>query len=255
MNELIAAFDEYFRLVAADSPQLLHEVFRLRYEIYCEETHLCDRSLFPKQLESDGYDRRSVHILLQHRLSGYYVGTVRLVLPDPANLEEPFPTEELAPFDRGFAGVPRELRRHAAEISRLAMLSRFPHHQARRTPRYSAPGAVDKEYVRSCLRFPQPLLALAVGIVHLSVEHDITHWYAIMTPSLDRLLSHFSLHLRVVGPAFDLYGRRRAHFDSVKNVLDKAYCRYPEVWELITDRGRLFPAPSRPEGVVANGDT
>ncbi len=40
MNEVILAFNKYFRVVLADSAQLLHEVFRLRYQVYCEDTRL-----------------------------------------------------------------------------------------------------------------------------------------------------------------------------------------------------------------------
>ncbi|MGH8503067.1 MAG: PEP-CTERM/exosortase system-associated acyltransferase [Gammaproteobacteria bacterium] len=248
MNQLIAAFEAYFRVINADTPQLLREVFRLRYQVYCEDTQLADGVLFPERLESDEYDQRSVHMLLQHRPSGHYVGTMRLVLPDPADPNKPFPIEELARFAPAFAGVPREERRYVAEVSRFAILHHFPHHEPRRVmihherrriPRYGA----GERPRKSRLRFPHPMLALVFGLVRLSVEHEITHWYAMMAPSLDRLLSHYSLHLQAVGPTFDLHGERRAHFDSIQNFLDRAYCSHPEVWELITDCGRLWPEP------------
>jgi hypothetical protein len=47
MNEVILAFNKYFRVVLADSAQLLHEVFRLRYQVYCEDTRLANHHLFP----------------------------------------------------------------------------------------------------------------------------------------------------------------------------------------------------------------
>lgn len=245
MNTLIAAFRQYFRLVHADNPQLLHEVFRLRYQIYCVEAQLRDPSRCPQQLESDEYDRRSVHILLQHRPSGYFVGTVRLVLADRSDPEKPFPIEEIVPVERDFAGVSRQLRRQVAEISRMAILHHFPHHEPRRAPRYGEQAALYKHRGHR-LGFPQPMLALAAGIVLFSVEHKITHWCAVMAPGLDRLLRQFSLNLQIAGPAFKFYGLRRPHFDSMQNVLDRAYCQHPEVWELITDCGRLWPKPASP---------
>lgn len=248
MNQLIAAFEAYFRVINADTPELLREVFRLRYQVYCEDTRLADGVLFPERLESDRYDQRSAHVLLQHRPSGHYVGTLRLVLPDSSDLENPFPVEELAPLDPALVDVSREARRHVAEVSRFAILHHFPHHEPRhvmvhherrRVPRYGAAERAPKPR----LRFPHPMLALVFGLVQLSVKHGITHWYAMMTPSLDRLLSHYGLHLQAVGPSFELYGRRRAHFDSVQNFLDRAYCLHPGVWELITDCGRLWSPP------------
>lgn len=248
MNQLIVAFNEYFKLVRADNPQLVEEVYRLRYQIYCEETNYLECTLFPEQLESDEYDWRSLHILLQHRPSGHYVGTVRLVLTDPSNLEKPFPSEELARFDRNFAGVPPALRCHVAEISRLAILRHFPHHDPRRTPRQMTRGIAGEEHAERRLHFPQPMLALFFGLVQLSVDKEITHWYAIMSRSLDRLLGHFGLGLPVIGPAFELRGQRRPYFDSIKNIMDRVYWRNPNVWELLTDCGRLCQPPSVKSG-------
>ena len=57
-----------FRVIDADTPALLREVFRLRYQVYCEDTHLADGELFPERIESDTYDQRASHMLLQHRL-------------------------------------------------------------------------------------------------------------------------------------------------------------------------------------------
>lgn len=251
MNNLIAAFNQYFKLVHADNPQLLREAFRLRYQVYCEDTHFFDQTRCPEGLENDQYDGHSVHVLLQHRPSGYYVGTMRLVLPNPSDLLKPFPIEAAAQFDAEFPGVSGSLRRHTAEISRFAILHHFPHHQQRRrvpihperrrVPRYSAS---EKAQAKPRLRFPHPILALIFGLLELSVEHQITHWYAIMAPGLDRLLTHFSLNLPVVGPTIEMYGERRPHFCSIQAFLENAYCMHPAVWELVTDSGRLWSKPT-----------
>ena len=37
MNDMVAAFNEYFEVVDAYSPELLREVFHLRYQVYCIE--------------------------------------------------------------------------------------------------------------------------------------------------------------------------------------------------------------------------
>ncbi|MBA2409458.1 MAG: GNAT family N-acetyltransferase [Gammaproteobacteria bacterium] len=79
MNPLVAAFEAYFRVIDADTPALLREVCRLRYQVYCEDTHLADGELFPERIESDTYNKRATHILLQHHPSGNFVGTMRIV--------------------------------------------------------------------------------------------------------------------------------------------------------------------------------
>jgi N-acyl amino acid synthase of PEP-CTERM/exosortase system len=250
MNQLIAAFNEYFNLVHADSPELLQEVFRLRYRIFCEEQHWLETSLFPEQMESDEYDRRSVHMLLQHRPSGYYVGTVRLVLPDPYDFQKPFPTETVFRFYRSFVGVPLPLRGHVAEISRVGVLRHFPHHEPRRTPRYIGQPTPDEAHLKRRLHFPHPLLALAAAVEQLSAENEITHWYAATTPGFDRSLRHHGFHLHAISPVREYLGQlRAARFAPMKDVLDKAYREHPDVWELITDCGKLYPAPSRQENI------
>lgn len=245
MSDLIAAFKDYFEVVPADTPQLLEETFRLRYQVYCQEMHFEDSSQYPGDLEMDDYDPRSVHILLRHRPSGSAVGTVRLVLADPVDPDKPFPIEEHARFEPGFAGVPKRLRRHTAEISRLAILRRFPHHAHEHARSPSLLRDTDNPAMGQRRRFPHPLLALAVGIMRMSATKGITHWYALMDSSLNRLLSQYDLHLQTIGPVLDYHGLRRPHFDSVEKVMDKAYQRHREIWELLTDDGRLWPAPSK----------
>ena len=93
MASLKSVFEEYFQIVLADTPALRDTVFRLRYQIYCMETGFERPEDFPDGLEKDAFDGRAVHSLLQHKASGDYAGTVRLVLADPRDKLKPFPVE------------------------------------------------------------------------------------------------------------------------------------------------------------------
>src|SRR5512134_3593348 len=81
-NDVVAAFNEYFEVINADSPELLRDVFHLRYQVYCIEQRApgFEASKYPDEMESDEYDAHSSHILLRHRPSGEFVGTARLIL-------------------------------------------------------------------------------------------------------------------------------------------------------------------------------
>ena len=35
MNDVVAAFNDYFEVIDADSPELLREAFRVRYQVLC----------------------------------------------------------------------------------------------------------------------------------------------------------------------------------------------------------------------------
>src|SRR5688500_9081421 len=121
MNDVVAAFHEYFEIIDADSPELLREVFRLRYHVLCREQRLpgFNASCYPDGYERDSFDNHSSHILLQHRPSGDFVGTARLILPDPGNPLKPFPIEQHTHFDPTLFNIDSLNRFQTAEISRL----------------------------------------------------------------------------------------------------------------------------------------
>src|ERR1700684_376337 len=80
-RQIIADADECIVLVV-DTPELLSEVFRLRYQVYCVE-----KGYEPGYdgMESDEFDSDARHVLLIHRASGEPVGTVRIVPSSPAS--------------------------------------------------------------------------------------------------------------------------------------------------------------------------
>lgn len=241
MNDLVAAFNEYFEVISADTPDLLHEVFKLRYQALCIERTFpdFDASFFPDEIEKDTYDLSAVHALLQHRPSKAYVGTVRLLLPDPTNLEKPFPGQQRTQLDPALMDVSKLHNRHTAEISRFALLSRFPHHKGMRRQLDRRDLNVRQNPRR---RFPHAFLGLAVGVVRMCAENNISHWFSVMDPSLNRLLGLYGMQLDPVGPLVEYHGQRRPYFVDLIKVFNRTYTNHRMVWELITDNGRIWPA-------------
>ena len=74
-GQVMAGADECIVQVA-DTPELISEVFRLRYQVYCVE-----KGYEPgyNGMESDEFDHDARHVLLIHRASGEPLGTVRNV--------------------------------------------------------------------------------------------------------------------------------------------------------------------------------
>ncbi len=246
-NELQTAFDEHFEIVDADTPALLAEVFRLRYRVYCEERLVPDFEpwKFTDHLEKDEYDARSVHCLMRDRATGAPAGTVRLILADPSDSTKPFPIEEYAAchFDRSLVEPSTLPRRHTAEISRLVVAKRF----RSRSGEDGKPSEEGDHMIEGDphgrRRFPHPILGLCVAITRMSAQHGITHWYAAMEPWLHRLLSRFHLNLTPIGPMVEYHGLRRPYLSVAAEVLGIAYERRRDIWNLLTDRGRVWPAP------------
>jgi N-acyl amino acid synthase of PEP-CTERM/exosortase system len=246
MNDVVAAFNEYFEVVDARSPELLRHAFHLRYRVYCIEQRApgFEASKYPMEMESDDYDRHSSHMLLRHRPSGEFVGTARLILPDPLDPKKPFPTEQHTQLDPALIDMSKVSRRHTGEISRLVVIRRFARRRDEPLHALEKGANIEKWSPTNQRRFPHPLLALAVGIVRMSAEHNITHWLSVMEPSLNRLLGLYGLQLDPVGPIIEHHGQRGPFYVDLVKMLDRMYKDYNQFWELVTDYGRIKPISS-----------
>lgn len=240
MNDTYAAFHEFFEIINADSAELREEVYRLRYRVYCVENNFLDLKNYTDGMEKDEYDLHSAHILLKHRSSGRFIGTVRLILQDPLNPDKAFPLEKYMQIDPSLLDASRLPRQHVAEISRFAILHEF---SRRRLEQHNVgDNLIYKKGARSNRRrFPNIGLALVVGIVKICVEHDINHWIAVMDPALNRLLSLFGSHLNPVGPFVNYHGLRLPYHVKLIDVLSRMYHQHHDVWELVTDYGEACP--------------
>src|ERR1700720_2625723 len=95
-QDFLSCYREHFEVVRANTPTLLDQVYRLRYQVYCVENAYEDRD---RQLEGRGkdiYDERSVHALLVHRRSEAVAGTVRVLLPASDQKNPPLPINIVA---------------------------------------------------------------------------------------------------------------------------------------------------------------
>ncbi len=241
MSDLYDAFHKYFEIVIADTPELLQEVFRIRFQVLCVEQRLpgFDIAQYPDGLESDSYDHHSCHILLQHRATGNFMGTVRLIMFDPSNPEKPFPIELHTKFDPELLDINKLSRPHTAEISRFVILERYVRRRADRRSNTTVEGN-KKKIVTERRCFPNLGLSLVVGIVRISAQHNIKNWVSVMDPALNRLLGLTGSDLDPVGPLTDYHGLRRPYFKKITGVLDKMHDRYRDAWEVVTDNGKHY---------------
>jgi N-acyl amino acid synthase of PEP-CTERM/exosortase system len=206
----ITKFFQHFRLVPADDAELLREVYRMRYEVYCEEMGFEEPESFPEGLEHDVYDHRSRHCLLQHRASSVYAGCVRLILHDP---DAP---QELFPFER-YCGS--SLRRDVldpaslpagsyGEISRLTVRAAF---RRRKSDREEIPGPVADFH-----RDRRGSMPIAVGLyvagAALGLLEGLSGVFVMMEPRLARHLSLCDIRFTPVGNVVEYHGRPRGAF-------------------------------------------
>lgn len=242
-EQLAELYCKYFQVYPEvnDQPDRLREAYRLRYQVYCLENSFEDPSRCNDDLETDRFDDRSIHSLLIYRQTNTPAGTVRLVLPASDDPRHSLPIDQVC--DEPTLRDPKKLPRASlAEVSRFAVSKAF---RRRRGDDSSASGVGrrwDQRHARGEERkIPHLSLGLIQALVHNSSRHGITHWCAEMEPALLRMLRYIGIHFVNLGHPIDYHGIRQPCYAELDSMLARVKKQRPDVWELITDYGCLWP--------------
>jgi N-acyl amino acid synthase of PEP-CTERM/exosortase system len=219
------------------------DCFRIRFQVYCIDNAFEDPEDNPDGLETDTYDSHSVHSLLTQRSTGNAIGTVRLVLPSRGGERRLLPMRQLAGSIASDAEAPFPAAR-TAEISRFSIIKSFRQH----TPDQGVEATLTPEEWRKLL-FHLPL-GLIKSCVEMSAREGITHWAAVMEPALLRLLTRLGIHFNPLGPLVNHHGRRQPCWADLDALLHRVSAERPDVWDVITDGGRLWPLTEAHSGAA-----
>jgi N-acyl-L-homoserine lactone synthetase len=205
----IALAVQQFTLERAVTATQLRDVFRLRRQVYCVERGF---EAVEGEEETDEFDSRSCHVLVRSSTDGEAVGTVRIIAPD---LDATLPMQRVSEAAQGL---------HLPLCS-TGEISRF---------------AISKERRMSCSGAALLRMLLLRGIVELSAEMRLTHWLAVMEPSLIRLHQRNGIRFQPVGPLIEYHGLRQPAFGQIGSVLAGIRREQRTVWQFLTDGGRWF---------------
>jgi N-acyl amino acid synthase of PEP-CTERM/exosortase system len=250
-NDLIAAFNQFFELVHADTDELRMQVYLLRYQVYVLETGFesdadcrsgADENGHAILWEQDAFDERSDHYLLRHRRTGVFAATARLILPSTLDVAAPYPIELHCPLENSVTDP--TVRARLGEISRFAVSKVFK----RRIGELGSLAGVAEDveiYFEEDERrvLPHISLGLFAAVMRMVHEHHITHCYAVMEPALLRLLSRFGMVFNRIGSDVDYHGIRVPCITTAEEALPSIKKVAPSVWDLITNRGELLHQP------------
>ncbi|WP_298447374.1 PEP-CTERM/exosortase system-associated acyltransferase [uncultured Marinobacter sp.] len=247
-------FNSVFNVQLATSPEVINEVYELRYQVYCIDKPFEDPNCFADKREHDSYDPQSAHALIRHRMTGDSVAAVRLVMAGDNPEQASFPMEGpcLHRMDQAaqqaLADAPRQ---QIAEISRMAVSREF---RRRLTEEKSVSGISEPAYYSDSENgkraMPYISLGLFSAILQMSVKHGITHWMAVMEPAQLRLLKRFGVEFDHVGPVMEYHGRRRPAFTEAASLIEGMRNRRPDVWSLVTEGGRYIPEKANTGSMV-----
>lgn len=237
--DLLTSFYRYLEGMEATTEALKERAHRVRYEVYCMERGFEDPAAFPDGLERDAYDVRSLQALVQHRTTGYPAGVVRLVQPDPGNIDAPFPVELQCGevLDRRVIERFGVDRAHLAEVSRFAVARGFKRRPGEADTVAGVSGELEydaEQQLETARRiFPHISLGLIAMLFVMSQREGITHWYAVMEPSLSRLLTRFGINFTPIGPIVDYHGRRQPMMARPDQLLETIRHKRPDFRALI----------------------
>lgn len=225
----------------ADTPSLKRDVYKIRYQVYCEELAYEDKSQFIQPLERDRFDSHSHHFLIRHRRTGLAAGTARCVLPfDEFNHKQPLPSEvfcQTALNDQVISPIGLK-RGDYSEVSRIAIRAEFRRrltidHQVfldHQSYQFTQDELKSFSHIATCLYF-----TLAA---YYRLRDDIHAMIAMMEPRLMKHLNRTGIYFQPAGRLMDYHGVRQPFIlykeDLVSNIKPLFRPFFETIDELVT---------------------
>jgi len=211
---LADTFQEYFHVDYATSCAQKQDVYRIRYNVYCEEFQFESTDDFPDEIEFDAYDHQSRHCLVTHRATNKPAGCVRLVPTYSNEVRDPLPLEKYcsSSLDRNLLDYLHLERSTLCEISRLAVDGAFrkrPGEQDNSCGKFVEPIHSSEQELRT-----YPLIAVSAFLASTALT-DLTgrtNVFMMMEPFLPRLLERSGIKVTRAGRDIDYHGIRAAYF-------------------------------------------
>lgn len=230
-------YESYFENILAETDEQRTAAFRLRYEVYCVEHPYEDPAQNPHEMEIDAYDSVALHALLYHRPSGGLVGTTRLIPLRPGDEKFALPIRDVCHHELLLRDNPSMPWAHTAEISRFAISKNF----RRRANEETSVGSFTADANDPRRVIPNTSLGLITAITAMAAKAGLTHLCAVMEPTLLRMLRRIGIYFNPLGPEVDYHGRRQPCYADWDLLLARVWLERPDIWEVITSEGRLWP--------------
>ncbi|MEH6472010.1 MAG: PEP-CTERM/exosortase system-associated acyltransferase [Halopseudomonas sp.] len=210
-------FQQYFRVIPALTLEQQQHAYRVRHEVYCNE--LGWEEVNSQGVETDAFDAQSEHCLLQNVNNNEYVGCIRMVLPnqDDPSLPLPFQLTCAQVLDSGEPDPEQQQRIAIAEVSRLAIISKY-----RRRPNEQGHDVTITEADYGTLkqpRFPYIPIGLYMGLLEMARINNVETLYILTEPSLAHHFCKLGGKLQPVGGAIEHRGKRIPYKMDVAQVI------------------------------------
>lgn len=236
-DTLLRRFRQQYVTLTADTAERIRLAQKIRYQVYCiEHPFLSVDSL--DGIETDEFDSHSVHTLLLSRHTGDALGTARLILPRAHAFERSFAVQSVLDPNslKTLASLPHDS---------MAEVSRFSISRQRRRQGSDSSGSPQLDTISANACGPLMRLGLFRGLVHMSMIHGITHWCAVMEPTLLRMFTAMAIRPEPLGPMVEYHGLRQPCYIDLHEMLDTMARERPSMWEVMTEAGSFMPCALR----------
>ena len=215
------------------SEDLLKEIYKIRYEVYCEECGFLPPSDYPDGMEIDSYDKHSIHFAAF--ADGNIIGTSRLV--KNSTLGYPL-NEHCIGLSIDESKLPKE---GLVEVSRLALRKSFRRRRedgiyavesylTKQQGGVLAEKPEDRTEQEQKRKSPAVILGLYKAMYQESKRIGYTHWYAAMEKKLWYALKLFNFTFQEIGPMVDYYGPVTPYLGVLDDLEKEVSDNSPELW-------------------------
>lgn len=234
-TSLFEVYNGMFEGVIADTEELIDECYKLRYQVYCVEHPFEEPNPEIGEYERDEFDGHSIHALLRYRPTGEFIGTVRLIMGS-SDSPKRMPVMKVCEDNHIF--IPNAIaQQQSVEISRLCISKDF---RRRITDSMYATAYSKRELVTVRSRvIPFMALGLMSMVFKLCKAHDIHLAYAVMEPSLIRLLSKLGIYFKPIGEPVEYHGVRQVTYITNHELFESLRTERPDILDLMTEGGEV----------------
>lgn len=241
-HSFIDAYHDTFSIVRADTQELKERIFRLRYQVFCEENNCEETATYPDGLLKDDHDEAAHHFALIHRQSGEVAGAATIVIPHKEATKHVLPLQKIC--DHPLVHMETEVKR-LCEISRLFMAPKFRRRpgDGRFLPAYDEQDwgfkMVDGKLDYFRRRIPYAPLGLLKAVFETALQNRVMDCVWLAESGQLQGLQDIGLSYRVLGPRLNGPVPRQPVIFNIKIALDNMRQQNSHCYELVSDQGRL----------------
>lgn len=237
---LFGIFNKMFDVVHADTPELIEQAHRMRYQVFCEEHEgYEDRATHPDGMEKDKYDSHSLQALLVYKPRNIVMGTIRVITANPDDWRNSFPLQNLisAPQLHTEAFV-----KNACELSRFCISREVRKTIKAEIQQFSSRKNNDPTNPFNFFERPLLNIALAIspmglirGAFELALKKGILNVFGVMEPFHIARLEMAGLLYTKLSEEIEYHGKRLPFICNIMEYFDHAISFNHNCWKIISN--------------------